>query len=106
MTAVALLVNGPASQLAPEGWLWEVNSPLSSLSRCPRGGCSTGGRGPCVTAGNHQAGISRREPGMLQDTGTECGRRSRTLFLLTSPVPRAVTAKVPMGHSQHDADLA
>lgn len=37
MTAVALLVNGPASQPAPKGGLWEVNSPLSSQAHCPRG---------------------------------------------------------------------
>ena len=79
MTAVALLVNGPASQPAPEGRLWEVNSPLSSLAHCPRQGCST--------REDHQAGISQQEPGMLQDTGTGC-TLSRELY----PVPSDLTS--------------
>lgn len=77
MTAVALLVNGPASQPAPEGRLWEVELttflPVSlSTGRMLHRGAGTlrhsggpsGGHQPARTrdAAGHGHGVRSREP--------------------------------------------
>ena len=77
MTAVALLVNGPASQPAPEGGLWEVNSPLSSQAHHPRGRML------------HKEEQSRgyQPAGTWDAAGHGCRGRCNP-FLLTAPLPR------------------
>lgn len=58
IAAVALLVNGPASWLAPEGETWEAGSPLPS--QVPH---------PWPQGEDDLMGTKQSDPRMLQDSG-------------------------------------